>query len=143
MREEKAKERSNWKDHWLCEGIIVKVMSKTLAEKGYYKQKGVVRKVIGRYVGQIEMLDDKHVLRIDQEELETVIPQIGGVVRIVNAAYHGSNARLLGVDTYKYCAMVQIEKGVCDGTWESAQSYLVLELNRSHVQRQLNANTLP
>ncbi|KAE8712094.1 KIN17-like protein [Hibiscus syriacus] len=113
--EEKQKERSNRKDYWLCEGIIVKVMSKALAQKGYYKQKGVVKKVIDRYVGEIEMLESKHVLRVDQEELETVIPQIGGVIKIVNGAYRGSTARLLGVDTEKFCAKVQIEKGIYDG----------------------------
>ncbi|KAJ9160116.1 hypothetical protein P3X46_025547 [Hevea brasiliensis] len=121
--EEKAKERSNRKDYWLCEGIIVKVMSKTLAEKGYYKQKGVLRKVIDKYVGEIEMLESKHVLRVDQEELETVIPQIGGLVRIVNGAYRGSNARLLGVDTEKFCAKVQVEKGIYDGRVLKAVEY--------------------
>ncbi|CAI9096825.1 OLC1v1033050C1 [Oldenlandia corymbosa var. corymbosa] len=121
--EERAKERSNRKDYWLCEGIIVKVMSKPLAEKGYYKQKGVVRKVIDKYVGEIEMLESKHVLRVDQEELETVIPQIGGVVRIVNGAYRGSNARLLAIDTEKFCAKVQIEKGIYDGRVLKAIEY--------------------
>ncbi|CAH8360160.1 unnamed protein product [Eruca vesicaria subsp. sativa] len=113
--EEKKKERMNRKAYWLCQGIIVKVMSKALAEKGYYKQKGVVRKVVDSYVGEIEMLDSKHVLRVDQEELETVLPQIGGLVKIVNGAYRGSNAKLLGVDTEKFCAKVQIEKGVYEG----------------------------
>ncbi|KAM7514409.1 hypothetical protein LguiA_003992 [Lonicera macranthoides] len=51
--QEKAKEHSNKKDYWLCEGIIFKVMSKVLAEKGYYKQKGIVHKVIDKYVGEI------------------------------------------------------------------------------------------
>nr|CAD1817189.1 unnamed protein product [Ananas comosus var. bracteatus] len=113
--EEKAKEKINRKDYWLCEGIVVKVMSKTLAEKGYYKQKGVVKRVLDKYVGEIEMLESKHVLRVDQEELETVIPQIGGLVRIVNGAYRGSNARLISVDTEKFCAKVQIEKGFMMG----------------------------
>jgi DNA/RNA-binding protein KIN17 len=121
--EEKAKERSNRKDYWLFEGIIVKVMSKALAEKGYYKQKGVVRKVIDKYVAEIEMLESKHKLRVDQEELETVIPQIGGLVKIVNGAYRGSNARLLGVDTEKFCAKVQIEKGIYDGRVLKAVEY--------------------
>ncbi|KAL7609563.1 hypothetical protein Lser_V15G10391 [Lactuca serriola] len=121
--EEKAKERSNRKDYWLCEGIIVKVMSKDLAEKGYYKQKGVIRKVIDKYVGEIEMLESKHKLRVDQEELETVIPQIGGIVRIVNGAYRGSNARLLSVNTEMFCAKVQIEKGVYDGRVIQAIEY--------------------
>lgn len=121
--EEKAKERSNRKDYWLCEGIVVKVMSKTLAEKGYYKQKGVVLKVIDKYVGEIQMLESKHVLRVDQDELETVIPQIGGAVRIVNGAYRGSNARLVSVNTDKFCAKIQIEKGIYDGRVLQAVDY--------------------
>jgi DNA/RNA-binding protein KIN17 len=97
-------------------------MSKSLTEKGYYKQKGVV-KIIDNYVGVIEMLETKHKVRIDQEELETVIPQIGGLVRIVNGAYRGSNTRLLSVDTSKFCAKVQIEKGVYDGRVLQAVEY--------------------
>ncbi|KAF7144214.1 hypothetical protein RHSIM_Rhsim05G0154000 [Rhododendron simsii] len=121
--QEKAKERSNRKDYWLCEGIIVKVMSKKLAEKGYYKQKGIVLKVMDKYVGEIEMLESKHVLRVDQEELETVIPQIGGLVKIVNGGYRGSKARLLEVNTDKFCAKVQIEKGIYDGRVLQAVEY--------------------
>ncbi|XP_077217871.1 DNA/RNA-binding protein Kin17, conserved region [Tasmannia lanceolata] len=121
--QEMAKERSNRKDYWLCEGIVVKVVSNALAEKGYYKKKGVVIKVIEKYVGEIEMLDSNHVLRVDQEELETVIPQIGCLVRIVNGAYRGSNARLISVDTDNYCAKVQIEKGIYDGRVLQAVDY--------------------
>jgi len=121
--EEKAKEKSNRKDYWLCPGIVVKVMSKSLAEKGYYKQKGVVKKVIDKYVGEIKMLESKHVLRVDRDELETVIPRIGGLVRIVNGAYRGSNARLLSVDTEKFCAKVQVEKGLYDGKVLRAVEY--------------------
>ncbi|KAL9226587.1 hypothetical protein vseg_002381 [Gypsophila vaccaria] len=115
LEEEKAKEKANRKDYWVCEGIVVKVMSKGLKEGGYYKMKGVVRKVIDKYVAEIEMIDCKHVVRVDQAELETVIPQIGGSVRVVNGAYRGSRARLLGIDTDKFCAKVVIEKGVYDG----------------------------
>ncbi|GAU14167.1 hypothetical protein TSUD_169930 [Trifolium subterraneum] len=121
--EERKKEKINRKDYWLHEGIVVKVMSKALAEKGYYKQKGVVRKVIDKYIGEIEMLESKHVLRVDQEELETVIPQVGGCVKIVNGAYRGSLARLLGVDTDHFCAKVQIEKGAYDGRVFKAVEY--------------------
>jgi DNA/RNA-binding protein KIN17 len=121
--EEKAKERSNRKDYWLYPGIVVKVMSKSLAEKGYYKQKGVVKKVIDKYVGDIEMFESKHVLRVDQDELETVIPQIGGLVRIVNGAYRWSNAKLLSVDTEKLCAKVQVEKDLYDGKVLRAVEY--------------------
>uniref|UniRef100_A0A803KPW4 KN17 SH3-like C-terminal domain-containing protein n=1 Tax=Chenopodium quinoa TaxID=63459 RepID=A0A803KPW4_CHEQI len=121
--DEKVKERHNWKDYWVCEGIVVKVMSKKLAEKGCYKKKGVVKKVIEKYLGEIEMLDTKHVLRVDQAELETVIPQIGGLVKIVNGAYRGMNARFLSINTDKYCAKVQIEKGLYDGRVLQAVDY--------------------
>ncbi|KAL7120876.1 hypothetical protein ACP275_02G149200 [Erythranthe tilingii] len=121
--EERLKERSNRKDYWLFEGIIVKVMSKGLMGKGYYKQKGVVRKVIDRYLAEIEMLENKHLLRVDQEELETVLPQIGGLVKIVNGAYRGENAKLVAIDTDKFCAKVVVEKGIYDGRVLKAVEY--------------------
>jgi DNA/RNA-binding protein KIN17 len=113
--EEKAKEKVNRKDYWLCKDLVVKVMSQSLADKGYYKEKGVVERVISKYVGEIRMLESNHLLKVDQEELETVLPQIGGTVRIVNGAYRGSNARLLAIDTQKFAAKVQIENGAFDG----------------------------
>jgi len=120
MREsEQGKEKVNRKDYWLCEGLVVKVMSRNLTD--YYKQKGVVQRVISKYVGEIEMLDSKHVLKVDQEELETVIPQIGGLVRVVNGAYRGSNARLLSIDTAKFTAKVRIENGAFDGRTITAE----------------------
>ncbi len=113
--EEKAKEKVNRKDYWLCKDLVVKVMSQSLADKGYYKEKGVVESLISKYVGEIRMLESNHLLKVDQEELETVLPQIGGTVRIVNGAYRGSNARLLAIDTQKFAAKVQIENGAFDG----------------------------
>ena len=61
------------------------------------------------------MIEIKLKLRVDQEELETAILQIGEVVRVVNDTYRGSNARLLSVNTDKFCAKLHIEKGVFDG----------------------------
>lgn len=121
--DEKAKERMNRKDFWLAEELVVKVMSKSLADKGFYKQKGVVKKVIGKYVGEIKMLESETILRVDQEELETVIPQIGSLVKIVNGAYRGSTAKLLSIDTSKFTAKVQIEKGIYDGRIVNAIEY--------------------
>eukprot|EP00898_Chlorokybus_atmophyticus_P008443 jgi/Chlat1/85/Chrsp1S03079 len=119
--QESVKEKKLRRDFWLTEGIIVKVLSKAL--KDYYKQKGVVEKVIDRYVAQVKMLDSGHVLKVDQAELETVLPQIGGLVRIVNGAYRGSQAKLLGVDMEKFTARVQIVKGAYDGRVITAIEY--------------------
>lgn len=121
--QERAKERSARKDYWLCEGIVVKVMSRSPAVKKYYNKKGTVRAVEAKYVGEIQMLESGDVLKVDQSELETVIPNLGGLVRIVNGAYRGSNARLLGIDTSKYSVTVQIEKGHYDGRVIPALEY--------------------
>ena len=40
------------------------VMSKDLKEHGYYKEKGVVEKVVSKYLGQIAMLKSGDVLQV-------------------------------------------------------------------------------
>lgn len=57
-------------DAWVAE----QVMSKALREKGHYKAKGVVLKVIDTFVAELRMLDSGVKVRVDQAELETVIP---------------------------------------------------------------------
>jgi hypothetical protein len=37
---------------------------------------GVVEKVVDRFVGEVAMLDSGDVLRVDQAQLETVLPQV-------------------------------------------------------------------
>jgi DNA/RNA-binding protein KIN17 len=111
MEQEKAKEKRNRKDYWITPGIIVKVLNKTLANGKYYKQKGEVQELIDRYIAQIKMIDSGDVLRLDQSQLETVIPQIGGKLRIVNGAYRGETAMLLGLDVEKFSAKVKITSG--------------------------------
>eukprot|EP01080_Neovahlkampfia_damariscottae_P002116 gene2116-1983_t len=103
QEEEKRKEKRNRRDYWLHEGIIVKIMSK-IESKKYYKKKGKVLKVIDNYVGEIEMSDSKDVLRIDQSDLETVIPKIGNEVMIVNGAYREEICTLESIDVDNFCA---------------------------------------
>eukprot|EP00897_Mesotaenium_endlicherianum_P006478 jgi/Mesen1/5859/ME000298S05132 len=118
-----AKAKTIRKDYWLSEGLVVKVMSKALKEKGFYKQKGVVAKVIDKYVGEIEMLDGGALLRIDQQELETVLPQIGGLVQVVNGAYRDTKAKLLSINTDRFTASIQLQGGSFEGRILSAVDY--------------------
>ena len=46
---------------------------------------GEVQRVIDRYVGEISMLDSGDVIRVDQAQLETVIPSPGGSVLVSDA----------------------------------------------------------
>ena len=98
---------------WLSRGLVVKIMAPELKASGHYKRKAVVVSVVdagGRghggdgeagggareappsspeptvvgFVGELETLDgDRDVLRVDQAQLETVLPAVGGAVRVV------------------------------------------------------------
>lgn len=106
------KSRSDRKDTpWLAKGIIVKVMSKALMEHGYYKEKGLVLAILNDYVAEIEMLNSRDIIRVDQSELETVIPQPGGEVLVLTGAYRGRHGVLLEIDTKAYAAYVRLKGG--------------------------------
>lgn len=113
-QEEKRKEKNNRKDYWLTEGIVVKVMTKSLGEE-YYKAKGVIREVKDRYCAIVKLLEGGKKIKLDQEHLETVIPAIGKLVKIVNGAYRRETATLLNIDERNYCADLEIQCGVLKG----------------------------
>ena len=60
------------------------MISKSLRDTAYYKKKAVVRKIVDGFIGEVEMLDSGDVLRVDQRELETVLPDIGKPVLVVS-----------------------------------------------------------
>jgi DNA/RNA-binding protein KIN17 len=76
---------------------------------------GVVERVIDRYVGEISMMGSGDVVRVDQAELETVIPSAGGTVRVVNGAYRGGRGELLEIDTGRFAALVRLAKAPHEG----------------------------
>jgi len=61
------------------------------------------------------MLSSRDVVRVDQAELETVIPSVGGAVRVVNGAYRGSRGELLEIDTGRFAALVRLGKAPHEG----------------------------
>lgn len=71
--------------------------------------------MVGKYVGEISMLDSGDVIRIDQAELETVLPAPGGRVLVVNGLYRGTKARLLGINAKSFQAEVELLAGAADG----------------------------
>lgn len=52
----------------------MKVVTRRLGED-FYKMKGMVLQVIDKYTAVVKMLQSGTKLKIDQEHLETVIPQ--------------------------------------------------------------------
>jgi DNA/RNA-binding protein KIN17 len=112
--EENKKERINRKGYWLVEGIVVKVIAKTLGDE-YYKKKGVVTEVPNKYVATVSMLHSGHKLKLDQAHLETVIPAIGRPVLVVNGAYRGCSAILKELDEKKFCVTIEISSSPLKG----------------------------
>ncbi|PNF23893.1 DNA/RNA-binding protein KIN17 [Cryptotermes secundus] len=108
--EENKRERINRRDYWLVNGIVVKVIGKSLVDK-YYRNKGVVTGVPDKYLTTVAMLDSGHKLKLDQEHLETVIPAIGRPVCVVNGAYRGCSAILRELDQKKFCVTIEISSG--------------------------------
>lgn len=82
-----------------------------MREAGYYKGKGIVNKVLKRYVAEITMLDGGDVLQVDQAELETVLPQPGGTVRVLQGLYRGCQAAMVGIDEASFKANIRLTDG--------------------------------
>jgi DNA/RNA-binding protein KIN17 len=104
------------RDDWLCTGIVVKVLNKKVGGGAYYKRKGAVVKVEDTYIAHVRMLEGGDVLRVDQADLETVIPTAGGEVAVVNGLHRGACAELAELHTDKFCADVRLLTGPAAGT---------------------------
>ncbi|KAI8120578.1 DNA/RNA-binding protein KIN17 [Lucilia cuprina] len=112
--EEEKKEKTNRKDYWLHEGIVVKFISKSLGDK-FYKQKAVVQEVIDKYRAKVKFLETGEKVKVDQAHLETVIPALDKLVLVVNGAYRGCEAVLKKLDEKNYCVTVEISRGPLKG----------------------------
>ena len=96
---------------WLMRGIVVKILSPALrGESGLYRKKARVRDVTdGGFVADLVALDAGHRARVDQAELETVLPAVGGAVLVLRGRHRGREATLLGLETEKFKARVRVE----------------------------------
>jgi len=115
-KKHKSNDAEKKKDYWLYRDIVVRIISKKLANGEYYKRKAIVDKVIDKYEAEVEVLESSRkakdggdVLQIDQDDLETVIPkELGEKVRIVNGKYRGKKARVVKLDKKEYRAELKL-----------------------------------
>eukprot|EP01025_Chloroclados_australasicus_P026018 TRINITY_DN2584_c0_g2_i1.p1 TRINITY_DN2584_c0_g2~~TRINITY_DN2584_c0_g2_i1.p1 ORF type:complete len:443 (-),score=49.78 TRINITY_DN2584_c0_g2_i1:340-1602(-) len=94
---------------WLYEDIVVKIRSPALKKQGYYGKKAVVKRIIDGYVGELEMIEGGSKVRVDQAELETVIPGFGGLVMIVLGNMKGKFGQLISIKQEQFKAEVEIQ----------------------------------
>ena len=109
--ESKKKAADKKTDYWLAAGIIVKVVNKKMLDGKYYKVKGVVEKLVDKYTGHVRMNSDGTLIKLDSDDLETVVPQVGSTVLLVNGRCRGETAELLSINQDKFCVSVKIDGG--------------------------------
>lgn len=116
LSSKRSRHSDNRKDYWLYRNIIVRIISKSLSNGKYFRRKGVVDKVIDKYTAEVEVLDSGpreadggDILRLDQDDLETVIPkEAGKKVRILNGEYRGEKARVEDFDKKRFQATLRL-----------------------------------
>ena len=84
---------------------MVKIVSKSLGEK-YYKQKGYVKEVVDDYCGVI-VTNAGAKIKLDQNDLETVIPAIGRKVVVLKGKYKGEEAILKQLNVESFSADIE------------------------------------
>ena len=83
----------------------MKITTKKLGEK-YFKKKALVLDVEDKYTGKIRLLETGTVIKIDQADLETVLPAIGKPVLVLNGAYRGEQAILEQINEKDFNAQI-------------------------------------
>uniref|UniRef100_A0A7S3DL00 C2H2-type domain-containing protein n=1 Tax=Palpitomonas bilix TaxID=652834 RepID=A0A7S3DL00_9EUKA len=122
VEERLSNDNGKKKAYWLFEDIAVRILNKRLADGHFYKKKGVVKKVKDKYVGVVEVETEvdgavKSVkVKIDQEDLETVIPKEGREVLIVNGRFRGREAEVVKIRVDDYCADLKLLRGAERGS---------------------------
>jgi DNA/RNA-binding protein KIN17 len=96
-------------DAWLQQDIIVKIMNKHLQNGELYKQKGKVVQVIDHYVADVVIESLGITVRIDQEELETVIPSLGRKVMTLAGPHRRKIGILKAINEAEYTVDVELE----------------------------------
>ena len=100
---------------WLKRDIVVRIINKKLADGKYFRRKAVVDHVLkdDKFRAEVEVLDEPDstggdILRLDQNDLDTVVPREGKKVRIVKGEFRGKKAKVVALDKKKYRATLKV-----------------------------------
>ena len=96
---------------WLMEHLIVKITSGALRGAGLFKKKARVLTLRdGGFVGECALVEnDETVVRVDQAELRTVLPAVGGAVAVVKGSLRGKKGTLKALETEAFRAVVRVD----------------------------------
>lgn len=107
----KTKKKRKRKANWIFPHIVVKILNKKLLQGKLYKKKGVVLSVEDKFTAEVKVIDDGLTLKIDQDELETVIPKPGRLVLIVNGDYRGEEGKIVKIREKDFSVDVELTSG--------------------------------
>jgi len=93
---------------WIYKKIVVKVMNKKLGEK-FYKKKAFIESTDG-FVAVVQVIDSGKRAKIDQDDLETVIPSAGRQVVILVGEKRGHIGELVKLDADNFAAVVELDE---------------------------------
>ena len=91
---------------------------RTGAEAAAAKQpipKGMMQLFLRWSTAHVRMHEAGKLVKLDQEDLETVIPQVGGKVRIVNGTHRGAEGQLLSINVDQFSTSIKIQGGMHGG----------------------------
>ena len=125
-KEKKRREEADplTENSWLRAGIVVKVVTRSLGDK-YYRKKGHVVEVIDDFAAMVQMHGGGRV-RLDQDHMETVVPQVGITLTITVTVtfsqvgrsvvilwgrHEGREAVLRSLDTQAFAASLRLDTG--------------------------------
>lgn len=119
LREKEKLEEESVEKPWIMESLIVKIINKGILNGRYYyfwnfslyKRKGEILKIEDDFIATIKMIDFKTILKIDQEDLETVVPAIGEKGKLLFEPYRGEVVSVLSVNIDEYNVDVMLLKG--------------------------------
>lgn len=100
------------KTGWLHIDLIVKVINKQLESGKYYKLKAqIIETFDNNRVARCRMLDNDDILRLDQLNLQTVLPNVGKQVMILSGDQAGKNATLISINSDRFTCTVKLSNG--------------------------------
>lgn len=114
QREIEAMDKRERMDHWLRVGLIVKIVNKTVGDGKYFRQKGEVVSVIDNYIADVKV-EGMALLRLDQDDLETVLPRPGNKIIVVNGRGRGCRATLLSINENDFNCDIRVDEGALAG----------------------------
>ncbi|PAA67815.1 hypothetical protein BOX15_Mlig008336g1, partial [Macrostomum lignano] len=125
LREELEREKCASGRSWLSPGLVVRVVDP--GRPDWHRRKATVESTTPRGA-RLRFLDDDQVEKRRAEEvaesrLETVLPALGGRVRVVLGSFKGRLATLLSLQEADYACTVRLEDGPYSGKTVSGLAY--------------------